>query len=68
MWMQKGGIVRFVPEYDVARFRTMGFKEIKESSKTGKKGGDGRNKAENANTQTTGTGGDKPDNGGGDKQ
>lgn len=66
MWMQKGGIVRFVPEYDVSRFRTMGFKEVKKGSKAGKKGNDGENSAGKANTQTANTGENKPDNGGGD--
>lgn len=68
MWMQKSGIVRFVPEYDVSRFRTMGFKEVKKGSKAGKKGDNGGNSAGNANTKTTDTGENKPDNGGGDEQ
>lgn len=66
MWMYKDGIVRSVPDYDVERFRDMGFKEVKKGSKAGKKGDNGENLAGNANTQTTNTGENKPDNGGGD--
>ena len=66
MWMYKDGIVRSVPDYDVERFRDMGFKEVKKGSKAGKKGDNGENLAGHANTHTTNTGENKPDNGGGD--
>lgn len=66
MWMRRGGIVRYVPEYDVQRFKTMGFKEVKKGGKSGKNSENGSNQAKNANTQTDDTGENKPDNSGGD--
>lgn len=63
MWMTKGGIVRFVPEYDVSRFKNMGFKEVKNGGKSNKKGNDGGNTAGNANAQTSKNGGNEPEKG-----
>ena len=64
MWMKKGGIVRFVPEYDVSRFKNMGFKEVKNDGKPNKKGNDGGNTAENAKSQTSKNDGNEPEKGG----
>lgn len=53
MWMKKGGIVRFVPEYDVSRFKNMGFKEVK----------NGGNTAENAKSQASKNDGNESEKG-----